>query len=228
MEGRSTSSTLPHADAADRRLLAYALATGAVAVPAADGAIVYSGVLNQTVSWSATGNSVEFNVDGAGSNDLRIGWNSQGNQIFLAGINGSSVLNTNTAETRYFRFGDSITDGQPTVGGSDKALANYASSTPFALYSGSWYSGGNGYAVHGGSGYAGFQLGGGSGQLGWLHVTVPAAAGTGSTFTVHGYAYESVAEQSITAGAGAVPAPGALLTLALGAAGIRGRRARAA
>jgi hypothetical protein len=220
MEGRSTSSTLPHADAADRRLLAYALATGAVAVPAADGAIVYSGVLNQTVSWSATGNSVEFNVDGAGSNDLRIGWNSQGNQIFLAGINGSAVLNANIYETRYFAFGDSITDGQPISGGVDKALANYALSTPFAYSSGSWSSGG--------SGYAGFQLGGGSGRLGWLHVTVPAAAGTGSTFTVHGYAYESVAEQSITAGAGAVPAPGALLTLALGAAGIRGRRARAA
>jgi hypothetical protein len=227
MEGRSTSSTLPHADAADRRLLAYALATGAVAVPAADGAIVYSGVLNQTVSWSATGNSVEFNVDGAGSNDLRIGWNSQGNQIFLQGLNFSTVLYAGIHEIRHFRFGDSITV-QPSAGGIDKALANYASSTPFALYSGTWYSGGNGYAVHGGSGYAGFQLGGGNGQLGWLHVTVPAAAGTGSAFTVHGYAYESVAEQSITAGAGAVPAPGALLTLALGAAGIRGRRARAA
>jgi hypothetical protein len=171
---------------------------------------------------------VEFNVDGAGSNDLRIGWNSQGNQIFLEGLNFSTVLYANIAEIRHFRFGDSITNGQGSAGGIDKALANYASSTPFALSSGTWYSGGNGYAVHGGSGYAGFALGGANGQLGWLHVTVPAAAGTGSTFTVHGYAYESVAAQSITAGAGAVPAPGALLTLALGAAGIRGRRARAA
>jgi hypothetical protein len=230
MGGRSPSSVLPHADAADRRLLAYALATGAAAVPAADGAIVYTAV-NQTVSWSATGNSAEFDVDRAGLNDLRVGWSGDGTTIYARGLDTLSIANVggdwmNPSSSFYeasnFAAGSPISFGTPTAGAKDMRLASYSSATPFGWSSGTWSSGG--------TGYLGFQFtpasSGGMASMGWIHVTVPTAAGPGAAFTVHGYAYETVGQQTINAGA--VPAPGALLTLALGAVGIRGRRARAA
>ena len=216
MDGRSPSPVLPHANAADRRLVAYALATGAAAVPAADGAIVYTAV-NQTVSWSATGDSIAIDVDGSGVDDFRIGWSINGQEAVMSGLNGSLVL-VSGISLRPFAFGDIIADGESSSTSIGKQLAGYSPSAPFEWTGGTWGSGA--------SSYAGFQLDGISGRLGWMYLTVPTAATTGSVITVHGYAYETVAEQSIVAGA--VPAPGALLTLALGAVGIRGRRARAA
>lgn len=230
MDGRSPSSVLPHADAADRRLLAYALATGAAAVPAADGAIIYTAV-NRTVSWSATGNSTEFDVDGAGLNDLRVGWSGDGTTIYARGMDTLGIANVGgdwMDPNSSFYAASNLAAGSPisvatgTVGGKDMRLASYSAATPFGWSSGTWSSGG--------SGYLGFKFtpagSGGVACMGWIHATVPTAAGPGAAFTVNGYAYETVGEQTINAGA--VPGPGALVTLALGAVGIRGRRARAA
>ena len=230
MDGRSPSSVLPHADAGDRRLLAYALATGAMAVPAADGAIVYTAV-NRTVSWSATGNSTEFDVDGAGLNDLRVGWSGDGTTIYARGMDTLGIANVGgdwrDPNSGYFdasnlAAGSPISVATGTVGGKDMRLASYSAATPFAWSSGAWSSGV--------TGYLGFQFtpagSGGRACMGWIQATAPTAAGPGAAVTVHGYAYETVGQQTINAGA--VPGPGALVTLALGAVGIRGRRARAA
>jgi len=216
MDGRSPSSVLPHADAADRRLLAYALATGAMAVPAADGAIVYTAV-NRTVSWSATGNATEFDVDGAGLNDLRVGWSGDGTTIYAQGMDTLGIANvggnyldptSGYFAASNFAAGSPISFGTGTVGAKDMRLANYSAATPFAWSSGAWSSGV--------TGYRGFQFtpagSGGMACMGWIQATVPTAAGPGAAVTVHGYAYETVGQQTINAGA--VPGPGAPVTLA--------------
>ena len=80
-------------------------------------------------------------------------------------------------------------------------------------------------------GYLAFAIDDGAGSwfFGYFDVTLsnPGATGTASalTLTINGWAYNSVAGQSITIGAPvAVPGGAGLAALAIGAAGLRGRR----
>jgi MYXO-CTERM domain-containing protein len=72
-----------------------------------------------------------------------------------------------------------------------------------------------------------FVAAAGTTHYGWMRFLMGAAgsSGTSMTRTVVDYGYESTADTSILAGAGAVPAPGALALLGL--AGLATRRRRA-
>lgn len=115
------------------------------------------------------------------------------------------------------------------AGGTRIGLSARATSTaafvPNTL--GSWQ------APDGGSlqGYIAFAISDGASSyyFGYFDVTVSNSGRTGTssvyTLTINGWAYNSVAGQSITIGApAAVPGGAGLAALAIGAAGLRGRR----
>jgi hypothetical protein len=209
--------THPAVDPTERRLLAYALAVGAASVPSAHGAIVYSGVQNLTLTRTAGSDaSLNINLDG-GATDFVLTWYGSTGIIQISSESQNIVVNDGSG-LRRLSAGALIGPGSPSS--TDvKELANYGVSGTWT--SGTWTAGATGYA-----GVALGSSGSSSTPWGWIQITLPASGTVGSQVVVNSWAYESTGGASINAGA--VPGPGALVSLALGAVGLRARRSRAA
>jgi len=232
-------------DDASAQLKNYAIAAGAVAT--AVGGV--TGVSNAAiVTSSGSGPVWAGSVNAAGTQS-----NSAWGDAFLNNKFWAVVIQAGSTATgaRYMTFKNSV--GRVHVGRlSTGAVIGATGSTLFDLPQGfvkvrsnggsnagwsaqpqtnmtSW-SFGTSNAVRG---FLAFRLGS-TGQFNYGYFDLEftrSSIAPGSTFamTFHGWAYESTANQSITiSGAAAVPGGAGLAALALGAAGVRGRRRKPA
>ena len=200
-------------------LVAAAVAMGATA--AANAAVVYSGVINFSCAVDIDGTyiNVETNTLSNGPGSGVPGWDV--NPYSTAG--GMNFFNsTGGGQMRY----PGVTTGPAgnlALGTSIGATGSFNTATTAVVFgsaAGNWqYSAEN---------IIGFKFVGADTltHYGWMRFLMGAAgsSGTAMTRTVVDYGYESTAGVSILAGAGAVPAPGALALL--GVAGLAGKRRR--
>ena len=199
-----------------------AVATAAVAATS-NAAVVYSGVINFVCAVDIDGAyiNVETNVLSNGPGSGVPGWDV--NPYTSAG--GMNFYNsTGGGQMRYPGVTTGVA-GNLAVGTSIGSTGSFNISTTavtFGSAAGNWqYSANN---------IIGFKFVGADAltHYGWMRFAMGAATGSttvGATRTVVDYGYESTAATSILAGAGAVPAPGALALLGL--AGLATRRRRA-
>ena len=202
-----------------------AAAAAAVVVGSANAAIVYSGVLNFACAVDIDG--CYINVE---TNTLS---NGPG-----AGVPGWDVNPYSTSGG--MNFFNSTGGGQMRRPGVTTGTAGNLDVGTVVGAAGSFNTGtGNVYGATAATGLAGgwtysseniigfrFVAAAGTTHYGWMRFAMGAAgsAGTSMTRTVVDFAWENVAGTSIDAGAGAVPAPGAIALLGL--AGLAGRRRR--
>lgn len=194
--------------------VAYVAAAGAVAAAGtAHAGIIYSGEQNLSI---AQFTSLNLNLDGDAYGDLLLknyvfgGGNYQGATVnffpgklvsFNAGPNGFAYVSALNA---------GFVINSSSVGPSFTGSMAYGSANPNAQFNTA------------SSSFLGLSFAGASGTLyGWVRVSVNNAAGT---FVVHDWAYDST---GAGIAAGAIPAPGTLGLLAVGASGLgllRGRK----
>lgn len=215
----------------DRSLVAYALASGAVAT-SASGAVVYSGSRNLSLSaGTGTANSLAIDVNGGGTDFtltfLKSNGTTTAGRLDIASSASAASLATggNKFVAAALSAGDSISSS-PTPnqwGGfnSGKLMTEFNATTGAAL-AGDW--GNVSSKFIGGR----IETSAGSGQFnyGWIRISTPSS--DAGAVTVHDWAYETTAGQSILAGQiSAIPGGGAMALLSLGAAGLgrwRGRK----
>jgi MYXO-CTERM domain-containing protein len=199
-----------------------AAAAAATVVGAANAAIVYSGVINFACAIDIDGCyiNVETNTLTNGPGASAPGWDvnpyraSTGSGMNFFGATGGGMVSAAAG------VGSAINlAGGTSIG----AASNYSSSTATVVFgsaAGNWQ--------YGSDNIVGFRFVAASGatHYGWMRFLMGSQPATGNlvTRTVVDYGFESVAGQSILAGAGIVPAPGAIALLGL--AGLAGRRRR--
>ena len=208
----------------DRSLVAYALASGAVA-SSASGAVVYSGTQNLSLSaGTGTANSLAIDVNGGGT-DFTLSFLAHDSVGSAPGrldiVANSQAANLTSAKgvAAALSAGDSISSSPASPitwgpGGATKLMTEFDAATGAAL-AGDW---GNTTKFIGGR----METSVGSGQFyyGWIQISTP-AFDTGSV-TVHDWAYETTPGQSILAGQtiSAIPGGGAMALFSLGASGL--------
>ena len=194
-----------------RQLLAYTLAgsAGMLAAGSADAALVYSGLLNQSVT---VGNAYAIDFNGGGT-DLTFQLRQDG------AFNAESISSAGCAVAKgtLHNWVANFASGAPIVGTFD-------GSAVLQLYS----SGGSYLAGHfpaNATGFLGFALG--TEFVGWVRLSFGGPVNATTGFTVVDWAY-TTSGAGILAGqtTSAVPGAGALAALAVGASGLRGRRRR--
>ena len=204
----------------EKHIVAAAAVAAGVAASANAG-IVYSGVINFACAVDIDGCyiNVETGVLSNGPGSGVPGWDV--NPYSSAG--GMNFFNsTGGGQMRY----PGVTTGPAgnlALGTSIGATGSFNTSTTgvvFGSAAGNWQ-----YSAENVIGFR-FVSSAGTTHYGWMRFLMGAAgsAGTSMTRTVVDYGYESTAGVSILAGAGAVPAPGALALL--GVAGLAGKRRR--
>ncbi len=218
------------------RWLAYATAGAATALAGAypaEGAIHYSGLINQTFNAPPNSSSFQtFTLDQPGD-FFRIGQavlNSAGTDGF-AGFGMGGIVSG-----KFVGYTSSAGIGAGAYALASRLLAGQAFSmaTNFVdngtVFGTGTLAGGSVYGQFrtAGPGYIGFRFNGGKGmQFGWAHVQMN-GAGAANSFTLIDYAYGDVGDSIV---AGQVPEPGSLGLLALGGVGLlawRKRRTNAA
>ena len=192
--------------------VAAAATVGGVAQQNAEAAIVYSGVVNINIPSTTAG--VYLNVV-TGVNNASPGlvpgwdvnpWNSAGLGLFSPAAPAGGVYVVTAAN-----FGANLAPGAPINAANLYGSGSSANNAQWNLNSSNNLVGfrfqneANGNATH----------------YGWMRISLSTTAGSQPRSIVE-YAYENVAGATI--GAGEVPAPGTLALLALGAAGLAGRR----
>lgn len=205
----------------DRSLVAYALASGAVA-SSASGAIVYSGVQNLSLSAGAgTANSLAIDVDGGGTDFtltfLAHNGSNPGRLDIVANSQAANLKSANNVAAA-LSAGDSISSSPASPiswgpVGTTKLMTEFDATTGNAL-AGDW---GNTTKFIGGR----METAVGSGQFyyGWIRISTP--NNDAFSVTVHDWAYEATAGQSILAGQiSAIPGGGAMALFSLGASGL--------
>ena len=209
----------------DRSLVAYALASGAVA-SSASGAVVYSGTQNLSLSaGTGTANSLAIDVNGGGT-DFTLSFlahDSVGSapgrlDIVSSGTSASLASAASKSVAAALSANDSISSSPaPNGWGStnqSKVMTEFDASNGAAL-AGDW---GNTTKYIGGR----IETTPGSNQFnyGWIRISTP-GFDTGSVI-VHDLAYETTVNQSILAGqtVSAVPGGGAMALFSLGASGL--------
>ena len=215
----------------DRSLVAYALASGAVA-SSASGAIVYSGVQNQSMALTID-NTLAIDLDSDSNDDFTLQYvdpdssdPAQAYTLQIAPATNSSVVKVSTSGVAAaLNAGDTIGSGsQWGGGGSVKVLAEFDKAD--GTGSNTWAGLSNRYI--GGR----VETAPSSGQYlyGWIQLSVPGNAlsgGNPTSVTVHDWAYETTVDQSILAGSTtSVPGGGAMALLSLGASGLGHWRSR--
>jgi len=204
----------------DRQLLAYTLAGGAgmLAAGSADAAIIYSGLLNQSVTFGSS-YTIDFN---GGGTDLSFQIIANGNtfEAQVSALGNTTVVSDNASSwATNYASGVAIDGSAKYVANSTKLLAQYVDDGTFL--------GGNFTANA--TGFLGVRVDGTN--YGWVQLAFGGPVDATTGFTVVDWAYDNTGA-TILAGdkgaAGAVPLPGAaaLAALAVGASGLRGRRGR--
>jgi len=204
-------------------LVAAAVAMGATA--AANAAVVYSGILNFSCAVDIDGTyiNVETGQLTNGPGTEVPGWDvnpysTSGGMNFFNSTGGGQMrrpgVTTGTAGN--LALGTVI----GAAGSFNTGTGNVYGTTAATGLNGGWT-----YSSENIIGFK-FVAAAGTTHYGWMRFAMGAAgsAGTAMTRTVVDYGYESTAGVSILAGAGAVPAPGALALL--GIAGLAGKRRR--
>ncbi len=218
-------------------------AAGAAAFGAgevADAAIVHSGVLNIDLA-GAAGN---IDLDGDGVNDIFLsnpvnsattigggsypvagaGFVAQGNNIVGTGTTATTVANSNAGIAGFTgAFGYPYAYNIPVGAAIDGALSFLPAGTlAFVSYANN--GGSSQFAVQGQQGIIGVEFDiGGNTHYGWIRVENRTGVPT-HLFTLVDFAYEDQPNTAINAGA--IPEPGSLGLLALGATGLLGWRRR--
>jgi hypothetical protein len=199
------------------RLTRYSLAAGAVGLAAgtspADAAIVFSD--NGGLGWTVTdGIQIFFNYSGGSVGTGTAGLGVQ-NSSFFRFFNGNAP---NQAGTAFLDSGIYITAGMAFVSGFNTMTAS-----------------GNGQSNFDDpptSGYVALRFGVGPAyNYGWMDITLDAFNSGGDTIVIKGIAVESTPNTPIVtgdtgAGSSAVPEPGTLALLVLGATGLAALRRR--
>jgi hypothetical protein len=196
-----------------------AVATAAVAATS-NAAVVYSGVINFVcaVDFDGCYINVQTNALSNGPGSGVPGWDVN---PYSTG-NGMNFYNsTGGGQLRY----PGVTAGPAgnlALGTSIGSTGSFNISTTgvvFGASAGNWQ-----YSAENVIGFR-FVAAAGTTHYGWMRFLMGAAGSSGTSRTVVDYGYESTAATSILAGAGAVPAPGAIALLGL--AGLAARRRRA-
>ena len=199
----------------------FAAAAALCVAGAANAAIVYSGTLNFVCAVDIDGCYINVQTgqlsNGPGSGVP--GWDV--NPYSSAG--GMNFFNSTGGGQMRFPGATTGPAGNLALGTTVGSTGSYNTSTTgvvFGSAAGNWkYSAEN---------YIGFRFvsSAGTTHYGWMRFAMGAAgsAGTSMTRTVVDYGWESAANTSIAAGAGIIPAPGAIALLGL--AGLAGRRRR--
>ena len=198
---------------------AAAVAMGAAA--AANAAVVYSGVINFACAVDIDGCyiNVQTNQLSNGPGSGVPGWDVN---PYSSGGGMNFFNSTGGGQMRY----PGVTAGPAgnlALGTSIGSTGSFNTSTTgvvFGSAAGNWA-----YSAENIIGFR-FVAAAGTTHYGWMRFLMGAAgsSGTSMTRTVVDYGYESTAATSILAGAGAVPAPGAIALL--GVAGLAGGRRR--
>ncbi|MGA1016962.1 MAG: hypothetical protein ACO3YY_03075 [Phycisphaerales bacterium] len=219
----------------ERSLLAYALAGGA-ATTGASGAIVYSGVQNQSMALTV-GNTLAIDLDGDTNDDFSLRYvdpNSSDSsvpfQLEIAPVSGSEVVGTgqkvgSAGVAAALSAGSTIDSGSQWGGNASiKVLAQFDKAD--GTGSNTWAGLSNRYI----GGRIDTDPSNGQFVYGWIQLSVPGNALAGVTptsVTVHDWAYETTVGQSILAGSTtSVPGGGAMALLSLGASGLGRWRSR--
>lgn len=192
--------------------LAYVAAAGAVAAAgSAHAGIIYSGQQDISINQFS---ALNLNLDGDAYGDLLLK-----NYVFGGGNYQGATVNFFPGKLVSFNVG-----GFAYVSALSAGFTIDASSVGPSFYGSMAYGGANPNAQFNtaSNSLIGLSFAGASGTLyGWVRVSVNNAAGT---FVVHDWAYEST---GAGIAAGAIPAPGTLGLLAVGASGLgllRGRK----
>jgi len=193
--------------------LAYSLAAGAAAASAvaANGDVIYSGLQNLNISQF---NSLNLNIDGDAYSDVLLK-----NYVFGGGNYMGAAVNFYPGKLVSFNAGGFAYASALSAG----FLINSASVGP-SFFGSMAYGGANPNAQFNTASnkYLGLSFASGANlYYGWVRVSVNNSEGS---FIVHDWAYEN---SGGGIQAGAVPAPGALGLLAVGASGLgllRGRK----
>jgi hypothetical protein len=207
----------------DRSLVAYALASGAVA-SSASGAIVYSGVQDLSLSAGVgTANSLAIDVNGGGTdftlNFLAHDGSNTGRLDIASSASSASLAtgaNKNIAAALSAGAAISASPASNQWGGTNAAkLMTEFDATTGAALAGDWgnvnskYIGGRIETTPGSNQF----------NYGWIRISTPSS--DAGAVTVHDWAYETTVGQSILAGQiSAIPGGGAMALFSLGAAGL--------
>jgi MYXO-CTERM domain-containing protein len=202
---------------------AAAVAMGAAA--AANAAVVYSGVINFVCAVDIDGAyiNVETNTLSNGPGGGVPGWDvnpysTSGGMNFFNSTGGGQMrrAGVTTGTAGNLALGTVV----GAAGSFNTGTGNVYGTTAATGLLGGWT-----YSSENIIGFK-FVAAAGTTHYGWMRFLMGAAgsSGTSMTRTVVDFGYESVAGTSILAGAGAVPAPGALALL--GVAGLAGARRR--
>lgn len=206
----------------DRHLVACSAVAAAGAsvgvVQNTEAAIVYSGVVN--LAGARNVNGIYLNVINGARNDLAGATGGSSVPGYDINVYGS----TNTMS--FFTDGGAGATTQRGYLGNATTAFNLALNAPIdgtGVYSTGVTTAGNTNFAPGSTGLAGFRFlreSDSTVHFGWFHISYP-ASGT-APYVIVDYAYDDVAGAAIPAGA--IPAPGSVALLALGAMGLTGRR----
>jgi MYXO-CTERM domain-containing protein len=197
---------------------AASVAMGAAA--AANAAVVYSGVINFACAVDINGTYINVQTNTLNNDDTLVpGWDvnpysSAGGMNFFNSTGGGQMRypGVTTGPAGNLALGTSI--------GATGDFNTFTTGVVFGSAAGNWQ-----YSAQNVIGFR-FVASAGTTHYGWMRFQMGAAgsSGTSMTRTVVDYGYESTAATAILAGAGAVPAPGAIALLGL--AGFASRRRR--
>jgi hypothetical protein len=198
----------------EKDIVAYSLAAGAVLIGAAGA--------NAAVHHTDLGAGVVLNTDGA---TIDIDFDGGGTEFTIAF--GTSYRRVNVAyrtANASWRGGNgygttgaiALNNGDNVDSGAQWGHSNLTGTNSFGNMAYTSYNLGYGSFAGTSDKYLGvrFTISGNT-HYGWIQVQVPADV---TYATITGYAYEDVADAQITAGA--IPEPGSLALLAIGAAGL--------
>ncbi len=197
----------------ERELIAYSLAAGTVLLGAAgaEAKIIHTD-LGAGVTLDTDGATFDIDFDGGGAEFT----------IFFGTISYNRV-NVSFASTKASWRGrnfwgnngaEALSNGDDVNAGSQWGHSNFGASSYYGNMASSYDTSGNFLDTSGKYIGVRFDIGGNT-HYGWIQVNVP---GVPDSATITGYAYQDTADAQITAGA--IPEPGSLALLALGAAGL--------
>lgn len=211
------NSRTPERSGLDKKLARYALAGGAVlAAPLTSHAdIMYSGLVNETVSLGTTPLNVDFGVNPGFT--LAVSFYNPGAVGYNQGASVSGAMgfvDDSSGVPEALAFGSLISTANATGPGGE--LLNYGSFAPSAF---TGFKGGNWPQDHSNA-YLGLEYTvSGQTYTAWAQINVDVDGTFGNpTATLVDYAYETTPGVSITAGetTSPVPEPSSLALLALG------------